>query len=54
MLRIKQKMNVIKNKINDIIKLNVIAFRINYKYKFNIYLLWVLFICIISSILIRT
>jgi len=44
----------LKTWLPKFIKLNLIAFKINSFYKLNIYLLLFLFICIISSIIIRT
>jgi len=40
--------------LSNLFRLNYIALRINNSYKLNIYLLFLLFLCIISSIIIRT
>ena len=46
--------HLITYNISELFRLNLIALRINYYYKYNIYLLFFLFLCIISSILIRS
>jgi hypothetical protein len=43
----------LNNKILEFFRLNLIALRINNYYKLNLYLILFLFICIISSIIIR-
>jgi len=40
--------------LSNTLRLNFIAFRINSRYKLNLYFLFFLFICIISSIILRT
>jgi len=44
----------IKYVVSNFFRLNLIALKINHFYKLNIYLLIFLFICIVSSILVRT
>src|SRR5215469_9101418 len=46
--------NKIINLFSSFFRLNFIALRINNSYKLNLYLLFLLFLCIISSIIIRT
>jgi hypothetical protein len=53
-LSINYFIHIIMYKISQFFRLNFIALRINHYYKFNVYLLLILFICIISSIIIRT
>ena len=40
-------------KISNFLKLNLITLKLNYHYKYNIYLLSFIFICVISSIIVR-
>lgn len=55
---IKQRINIIKHniiyKLSEFFRLNVIALRLNNVYKYNIFLLMFIFLCIISSIIFRS
>ena len=47
-------LTTLTNKISVFFKLNIIALRLNYQYKYNIYLLIFILTCIISSIILRS
>jgi hypothetical protein len=42
------------NKIKNFFRLNLISLKLDHQYKFNLYIILLLFICIISSIIVRT